>query len=231
MTEVRGARRAAEKAARERLAGPLINAAGDLGVAVAQQQAAVVGVGAAEQRAREHVRQAQAEADAMVTEARSQVGAAEDDYRQAHEAAVTAGWSPAALADMGYAAPPHAAPVAPLPHPPARTAPRATTSALPAVRASRSTRRDVASLVAVRQGRERCRGGVRLRQGHRRRRHLTPLPWPAPGAATGCRLRRQAVLDRCQPPADRRVRSAVPSDPGARPEPRLARRPRACIQG
>lgn len=105
MAEVRGARRAAEKAARERLAGPLINAAGELGVAVAQQQAAAADVGAAEQRAREHMRHAQAEADAMVTEARSQIGAADDDYRQAHEAAVTAGWSVAALADMGYAAP------------------------------------------------------------------------------------------------------------------------------
>lgn len=105
MAHVRGARRAAEKAARERLAGPLINAAGELGVAVAQQQAAAAGVGAAEQQAREHVRHAQAEADAMITQARSQVGAADDDYRQAHEAAVTAGWLPAALTDMGYAAP------------------------------------------------------------------------------------------------------------------------------
>ncbi len=38
----------------------------------------------------------------MLTHARDHVTAADDDYRQAHHAALTAGWSPAALADMGY---------------------------------------------------------------------------------------------------------------------------------
>jgi len=38
----------------------------------------------------------------MLTQARDHVSAADDDYRQAHHAALTAGWSPAALADMGY---------------------------------------------------------------------------------------------------------------------------------
>lgn len=105
MADVRGARRAAEKAARERLAGPLISAVGELGVAIAQQTAAGAGVGTAEQRAHEHMQQAQVEADAMVAEARSQIGVADEQYRKAHEAAVTAGWATAALADMGYDAP------------------------------------------------------------------------------------------------------------------------------
>ncbi len=102
MAELKEARRAAEKAARERLAGPLINAAGQLGVAAAQQQAAAAGVNDAKQQAQAHLRQAQLEADSMLTQARDHVSAADDDYRQAHHAALTAGWSPAALADMGY---------------------------------------------------------------------------------------------------------------------------------
>jgi len=41
----------------------------------------------------------------MLTHARDRVTTADDDYRQAHHAALTAGWSPAALADMGYTPP------------------------------------------------------------------------------------------------------------------------------
>ena len=55
---VRGARQAAERAARERLAGTLIGAAGELEVAVAQH-AAAAGVIAARERAAAHVRRAQ----------------------------------------------------------------------------------------------------------------------------------------------------------------------------
>jgi len=105
MAELKGARRAAEKAARERLAGPLINAAGQLGVAAAQQQAAAAGVDDAKQQAQAHLREAQLEADSMLTQARDHVTAADEDYRQAHRAALTAGWLPAALADMGYSPP------------------------------------------------------------------------------------------------------------------------------
>ncbi len=105
MAELKAARRAAEKAARERLAGPLINAAGQLGVAAAQQQAAAAAVDDAKQQAQAHLRQAQLEADRMLTQARDHVTAADDHYRQAHHAALTAGWSPAALADMGYTPP------------------------------------------------------------------------------------------------------------------------------
>jgi hypothetical protein len=99
------ARRAAERAARDRLAGPLIGAVGELGVAVAVRESAVADVPVVEGRARDHVRRAQAEADQMVTDARAQVATADDGYRAAHQAAVDAGWSVAALTDMGYPLP------------------------------------------------------------------------------------------------------------------------------
>ncbi len=105
MAEGREARRAAERTARERLAGPLISAVGELGVAVAGREAAAAAVATATERAREHVRRAQIEADQMVSMASEAVTAAEEEYRLAHAAAVEAGWSPAALEDMGYASP------------------------------------------------------------------------------------------------------------------------------
>ena len=108
MTDAREARRAAEKTARDRLAGPLISAAGELGVAVAQRQTAVADVAEVQQRAREHVQRAQQEADQMLTAARARVTAADTEYRRAHAAALTAGWSTGALHDMGYTAPPAA---------------------------------------------------------------------------------------------------------------------------
>ena len=92
-------------AARERLAGPLITAAGQLGVAVAQRQAAAAGVDDAKHKAQAHLRQAQLEADSMLTHAGDHVTAADDKYRQAHGDALTAGWSPAALTDMSYTPP------------------------------------------------------------------------------------------------------------------------------
>ena len=105
MAGMRDARRAAERAARERLGGPLINAAGELGVAAAQREAAAAGVAGAQQQAREHLARAQAEAERMVTDARAVVTAADERYRRAHEGAVAAGWAPSALTDMGYALP------------------------------------------------------------------------------------------------------------------------------
>lgn len=104
--EARDARRTAERTARERLGGSLIGAAGELGVALAQQHTAAAGLTAAEDQAREHVHRAQQEADAMLANAGQRVAAADEDYRRAHEAALAAGWSAAALADMGYVAPP-----------------------------------------------------------------------------------------------------------------------------
>ena len=41
----------------------------------------------------------------MLTHARDHVTGADDAYRQAHHAALTAGWSPAALASTGYSPP------------------------------------------------------------------------------------------------------------------------------
>ena len=103
--DMREARRTAEKAARELLGGPLITAAGALGVAVAAQQTAANGVLTAQERAQQHLQQAQREANQIITDARTQISTADDDYRKAHQAAVTAGWAPAALTDMGYPSP------------------------------------------------------------------------------------------------------------------------------
>jgi len=74
-------------------------------VAAAQRETAAAGVPQAEERARAHVRRAQAEAREMVAAARAQVAAAADGYRAAHRAATDAGWSAAALVDMGYPQP------------------------------------------------------------------------------------------------------------------------------
>jgi hypothetical protein len=101
---VRGARQAAERAARERLAGTLIGAAGELEVAVAQR-AAAAGVIAARERAAAHVRRAQAEAERMVADAAAEVAVAEERYDRAQQAATEAGCSSAALADLGYPPP------------------------------------------------------------------------------------------------------------------------------
>ena len=105
MAQAGTARRAAERAARNRLAGPLISAVGELGVAVAERGTAAAGVPVAEEQAREHVRRAQAEAQEMVAAARAQVAAADDSYQAAHRAATDAGWSAAALVDMSYPEP------------------------------------------------------------------------------------------------------------------------------
>ncbi len=104
---------------------PLINAAGELGVAAAQQHAAVAGVDDAKHQAQAYLRQAQFEVDAMLAHARDHVTGADDAYRQAHHAALTAGWSPAALADMGYSppAPPKRNRNQPPPHRPGQRAP------------------------------------------------------------------------------------------------------------
>jgi len=72
---------------------------------VAERGNALGGVPVAEQRAREHVERAQREAAEMVTAAATEVTAADERYRKAHQAATGAGWSAAALADMGYASP------------------------------------------------------------------------------------------------------------------------------
>src|SRR5664280_1584998 len=101
MAQVSAARRAAEQAARKRLAGPLIGAVGELGVAVAARETAAAGVPAAQERAGAHVRRAQAEAQELVAAAHAQVAAADDGYRAAHRVATDAGWSAAALVLLG----------------------------------------------------------------------------------------------------------------------------------
>lgn len=104
--ETREARRAAEKAAKERLGGPLIAAVGELGVAVARQQASVAAVAAAREQGRALVLAAQQEADRLAAEARVGIAEADEEYRAAHDAALRAGWFSAALVEMGYDGPP-----------------------------------------------------------------------------------------------------------------------------
>jgi hypothetical protein len=105
MAQASAVRRAAQQAARQRLAGPLISAVGELGVAIAERGNALGEVPVAEQRAREHVERAQCEAAGVIAAATAEVTAADERYRQAHQAATEAGWWAAALADMGYATP------------------------------------------------------------------------------------------------------------------------------
>jgi hypothetical protein len=69
---------------------------------VAARETAAAGVPAAPERALEHVRRAQRDAEEMVAAARAQVAVADDNYRTAHEAAIVAGWSAATLTGMGY---------------------------------------------------------------------------------------------------------------------------------
>lgn len=82
----------------------LIGAVGELGVAVAHREAALAGVPGSRERAREHVRRAQAKAAAMVAASEAELTASTEHYDRVRQAAVEAGWSSAALADMGYPA-------------------------------------------------------------------------------------------------------------------------------
>jgi hypothetical protein len=67
-------------------------------------EAALAGVPAVRERARAHVRRAEAEAAAMVAAANAELTAATEHYDRVRQAATEAGWSWAALADMGYPA-------------------------------------------------------------------------------------------------------------------------------
>jgi len=109
MADVRTARRNAEKAARDALAGTLVGAAGELGVARATQQEAGAGVDAAAEKGRQLLEAAQLEAAALLDRARAQVAEADTGYASAWQGARDAGWAPAQLRGMGYPAPPASA--------------------------------------------------------------------------------------------------------------------------
>ena len=109
MADVRTARRNAEKAARDALAGTLVGAAGELGVARATQQEAGAGVDAAAEKGRQLLEAAQLEAAALLDRARAQVAEADTGYASAWQGARDAGWTPAQLRGMGYPAPPASA--------------------------------------------------------------------------------------------------------------------------
>ncbi|GEM_PF-540274 len=105
MAQASAARRAAEQAARERLAGPLISAVGELGVAVAQRQTTATGVVAAEERRVSTCAGRSVRPRRWFAAATAAVAAAEGQYRQAHQAALDAGWAAHALTDMVYPPP------------------------------------------------------------------------------------------------------------------------------
>jgi len=106
MADTRKARRDAEKAAKETLGTTLVDAAGDLGAAHAEQQAAAEVVQAAKNKADEIRRAAETEAAAVIADAAQQVTTANTTYAAAWNAAKTAGWTPAQLRTMGYTKPP-----------------------------------------------------------------------------------------------------------------------------
>ena len=107
MADVRTARRNAEKAARDALAGTLVGAAGELGAARATQQEAGAGVAAAAEKGRQVVEAAQlVEAAALLDRAQAQVAETDTGYASAWQGARDAGWAPAQLRGMGYPAPP-----------------------------------------------------------------------------------------------------------------------------
>jgi len=106
MADTRKARREAEKAAKETLGTTLVDAAGDLGAAHAEQQAAAELVQAAKNKADEIRRSAETEAAAVIAVAEQQVTTASTTYAAAWNAAKTAGWTPAQLRTMGYTKPP-----------------------------------------------------------------------------------------------------------------------------
>lgn len=106
MADTRKARRDAEKAAKETLGTTLVDAAGDIGAAHAEQQAAADVVQTAKTKAEEIRRAAETEAAAVIADAEQHVTIANTTYATAWNAAKTAGWTPAQLRSMGYTKPP-----------------------------------------------------------------------------------------------------------------------------
>ncbi len=80
MADARSARRSAEKVAREALAGTLVGAAGELGVAQACRQEAADAVAEAEGAGRRLVQAAEAEVTALRDRAQAEVATADAGY-------------------------------------------------------------------------------------------------------------------------------------------------------
>ena len=108
MADVRRARRDAEKAALEALSGTLVEAAGELGVALAGQAEAADNVAAARAKAKTLVEAAEVEGAALIATAEAEAAKADDTYAVAWHASKDAGWNPVQLRGMGYARPPAA---------------------------------------------------------------------------------------------------------------------------
>ena len=105
MVDAKKARKAAEDAAREALAGTLVGAAGELGVAQAEHERVTAGQQAVEQKAAEIMAAATAEVDKLRAAHTAAVEQADQAYAEAWQAARDAGWSNAQLSGMGYRRP------------------------------------------------------------------------------------------------------------------------------
>ncbi len=105
MADVRKARRDAEKAALDVLAGTMVGAAGALGEARAAQQEAADTVAAAAVKAADILAAAKVQADSVTAAAEAHVVAAAEGYADAYTAARDAGWTPVQLKTMGYEKP------------------------------------------------------------------------------------------------------------------------------
>ena len=102
MADARKARRDAEKAALDVLAGTMVGAAGAIGEARAAQQEAADAAAAAIEKAAEIIAAAKRQADTVISAAQGNISAADDDYSAAYTAARDAGWTPTQLKTMGY---------------------------------------------------------------------------------------------------------------------------------
>jgi hypothetical protein len=104
MVNTRGERRAAERAARELIAGK-VTFIGDIGEVAAARTAAQTGVDEARDRARQLVEEARREGDRLVADARAKVTDADTRYAEAFDRAVSEGWSAHLLTSLGHPAP------------------------------------------------------------------------------------------------------------------------------
>jgi len=102
--DVRGERRAAERAARELITGK-VTFIGDVGEAAAARKTAQTGVEEARDRARQLVEEAKQQGERLVADARAKVPETDAAYAEAFDRAVSEGWTAQLLTSLGYPAP------------------------------------------------------------------------------------------------------------------------------
>lgn len=97
----RSARRAAEKAARDLITNRAA-LVGELGVAAAERTQLAADVTAADERGRQLVADAEAQAARLVAAVQDLVADGEQRYADAYTAATAAGWAPSDLTALGF---------------------------------------------------------------------------------------------------------------------------------